>query len=156
MHAEYRQGDDLSPLAVDGLLRELLVAAARDGDTGAHAVAVPLWLRRVRDRLHDEFPRAPTLRSLAADAGVHPSHLVRSFRRHFHHAPAGYVAHLRIERACRALAASSTPISQISLSVGFSDQAHFTRRFRAVMGTTPARYRAAVRGDTGAPAHRDR
>lgn len=144
--AEYRQRDDLSPLAIDGLLRELLVAAARHGDGAAGSGVMPPWIRRVRDRLHDEFPRAPSLRSLADGAGVHPSHLVRAFRRHFHRAPAEYVTHLRIERARSALAASREPISEIALSLGFSDQAHFTRRFRAATGTTPARYRAERRG----------
>jgi AraC family transcriptional regulator len=76
MYAEVRYGDDLSTLAVDGLLRQLLVAAVRSTDRRAcSAEPTPGWLRRVRDRLHDEFPRVPTLESLAGEAGVHPSHL---------------------------------------------------------------------------------
>lgn len=143
MHAEYRLGDELSPLAIDGLLRELAVAAARGArDDGRARGPMPAWLRRVHERMHDEFPRVPTLRALADEAGVHPAHLVRTFRRHFHRAPAEYMGHLRIEHARGALAGSRRPIAQIALEAGFADQAHFTRRFRAITGTTPARYRA--------------
>lgn len=140
MYAEYRQADDLSPLALDALLCELLVAATRVARTSVPSAA-PAWLQRVRDRMHDDFPAAPTLTALAREAGVHPGHLVRVFRRHFHCAPAEYVARLRIERARQALTATAAPISDIAAAAGFSDQAHFTRRFKAALGTTPARYR---------------
>ena len=141
MYAEFRQPDDLSPLAIDGLLRELLVTAARSSRNVPTSPRVPGWLLRVRDRLHDGFPEAPSLRELSADAGVHPGHLVRVFRRHFGCAPAHYLATLRIERARVALARTNEPIAGIAATVGFSDQAHFTRRFKALVGTTPARYR---------------
>jgi AraC family transcriptional regulator len=145
MHAEYRHADDLSALAVDGLLRELLVAATRAKRSHASELGVPLWLRRVRDRMHDEFPRATTLADLAAEAGVSISHLLRSFRKHYHRAPAAYVAHLRVEHARRALITTDWPITRIALDAGFSDQAHLTRRFREHVGLTPARYRALTR-----------
>ena len=140
MFAEYRRPDDLTPLAIDGLLRELLVAAHRSARQPLSA-GPPRWLQRVRDRIHDLFPVAPSLQDLAAEADVHPGHLVRVFRRYYLCAPAQYVARLRIDRARAALAGGDDPIAWIATSVGFSDQAHLTRRFKALTGTTPARYR---------------
>ena len=144
MFAEFRTADDLSPLAIDGYLRQLLASAAREARHGAGEAVMPPWLLRVRDRVHDAFPAAPSLQELAAEAGVHPSHLVRVFRRHFHCAPAHYIARLRIERAQKALTATDEPIASIAAAVGFSDQSHFTRRFKTLVGTTPARYRQST------------
>lgn len=87
------------------------------------------------------FPLAPSLPDLATEAGVHPGHLVRVFRRHYLCAPAQYITRLRIDRARAALAETGDPIAWIATTVGFSDQAHLTRRFKALTGTTPARYR---------------
>ena len=34
------------------------------------------------------------------------------------------------------------PLAEVADEVGFADQAHFTRVFKAASGLTPARYRA--------------
>jgi len=38
----------------------------------------------------------------------------------------------------------AVPLSQIALAAGFSDQSHFSRIFRRIAGTTPARFRQAL------------
>jgi AraC family transcriptional regulator len=151
MYLEYCRNDDLTPLAVDGLLRQLLASAARPVPDRAEA-AVPLWLRRVRERLHDDYQRAPSLADLAADAGVSTSHLVRAFRKHFRTRPAEYLARLRIDFARHALAHTDVPLARIACDAGFSDQAHFTRRFKECVGTTPYQYRLAFRNRGSRPA----
>ena len=78
---------------------------------------------------------------LAAHAGVHPSHLARSFRRHLGCSPGAYLRRLRLERACEALAETRASILAIALEAGFSGQAHFTRAFHRTMGLPPGAYR---------------
>lgn len=36
---------------------------------------------------------------------------------------------------------SDTPLTDVAVETGFSDQAHFTRVFRKHIGTTPANWR---------------
>jgi len=132
---ELREPDDLSPLAVDALLTELLVAAAREP---ARAGA---WLERVHERLLDAYAARITLAELAADAGVHPAHLARAFRRQYGASIGEFVRRLRIERACALLADGDTPQAEIALDAGFSSQSHFAVAFRRVTGVTPGRYR---------------
>ena len=37
------------------------------------------------------------------------------------------------------------PAAEAALRSGFADQSHMTRHFRAIVGTTPGRYAAAIR-----------
>jgi len=46
----------------------------------------------------------------------------------------------RLVRA-RQLIDSGEPIAGVAADLGFVDQAHFTKRFKAVFGVTPARWR---------------
>jgi len=46
----------------------------------------------------------------------------------------------RIDAALRQVAAGRMTLSEVALSVGFSDQSHFSRAFRKLTGTTPTQY----------------
>ena len=129
---EMRSRDDLTGLALEGLLLEMTVALERSART-----SVPPWLQRAIERLHEE---TPSLRELAVDAGVHPGHFARAFRRHAGCTVGEYVRRVRIERAMRAIDAGGV-LADVAAMCGFADQSHFTRAFRRVTGSTPAAYR---------------
>ena len=54
--------------------------------------------------------------------------------------PHAFVVQRRVERATRLLGARSLPIKVIAHECGFSDQSHFCRTFRGVMGLTPKEF----------------
>ena len=113
----------------------------------------PAWLRRTRGWLDADFVDPPSLAALAAEAGVHPMHLIRAFRRFGGCSPGQYVQTRRIVLACELLAQADLPLSRLARRLGFNDQSHFTRAFRTRTGITPAAYRAvAAAGRTGATA----
>lgn len=142
---ELRDPDDVTELAVEALALELLVRLLRrDGEGGTGGVP-PAWLRRVKERLHDLYADGVSLAELAREAGVHPSHLSRSFSRYFGTGMSDYVRALRVDAASRALADTDDPISRIALRTGFSDQSHLTRVLRDATGLTPGEYRASHR-----------
>ena len=68
-------------------------------------------------------------------------HLVRTFTRSFGISPHAYVIGRRVDAARRLLLRGARPID-VATDVGFYDQAHLTRHFRAAVGTTPASYAA--------------
>lgn len=140
LHEEFRHFDLASPLAVEGLVLELLAAALRAAAT-PKGPRPPAWLLRARDRLHDEFAEPPRLADVAAEAGVHPGHLAATFRRHFRCTPGEYVRRRRIDWACRQLVDTDLPLAELALAAGFADQSHFGRTFKRQMGLTPAAYR---------------
>ena len=92
------------------------------------------------------LPDRITLDDLAAMAGVHSSHLLRTFRRYNGSTIANYVRKRRIERARAEIGAAKRPLSSIAVDAGFADQSHFTRVFRQTYGETPGQYARSLRG----------
>jgi AraC family transcriptional regulator len=146
---EFSDGDAYSSLAIEGLILEILAEAARWSD-GATTGRAPLWLRRAHELVRTDRSGALTLSAVAQAVGVHPSHLARSFRAHYHLSIGEFVRHLRIERASRELTDTDLPLSRIGAAAGFFDQSHFSRVFKAHTGMTPRQYRTAGRGRTPA------
>jgi AraC family transcriptional regulator len=80
--------------------------------------------------------------ALARIAGLGCSHFHRTFRSRFGVTPHAYITLKRIEMAQVLMLTTNDPLSQISLACGMTDQAHFTRIFRRLVGETPGRWRA--------------
>ncbi len=144
LHYEFNLRDEVSALAMEGIMLGIAAEASRRlAATPQHAP--PRWLECVRELLHAQFSRRLTLASIAGPVGVHPVHLARTFRQCYRCTIGEYVRALRIEFACREIATSSAPLSEIALGAGFCDQSHFCRRFKRHTGMTPAEYRSAFR-----------
>jgi len=130
--------DDLS---VESLLAELMAAAARIPRETSHR---PAWLSRIVERLAVEFAERLTLDELSREAGVHPVHLSRVFRKCVGEGIGEYVHRLRVRAACEQILEPEISIAEVSLALGFADQSHFTRAFRRVTGITPAAFRSQL------------
>jgi AraC family transcriptional regulator len=70
-----------------------------------------------------------------------PAHFSRKFKLAVGDPPHAYVVRRRLEKACHLMMTSAEPLSEIALSVGFSDQAHLCRLFRQAFGRSPANWR---------------
>jgi len=138
-HGEFGASDSASDLALEGLCLELAAASLRQREPLADRA--PRWLAVAREFIHANLDRRIRLVELATAAGVHETHLARTFRRHLGCSPGGYERRLRIERARMALSHSRSPLVDIALAAGFCSQSHFTRVFHRVVGMTPAAYR---------------
>jgi AraC-like DNA-binding protein len=101
----------------------------------------PQWLERVRNILEQRFAEPYKLSEIAAEAGVHPVHLAREFRKYYGTSVGEYLRKVRIEYACRELMGSNAAVTNIAFAAGFADQSHFSRTFKRLCGTTPGRYR---------------
>lgn len=101
----------------------------------------PQWLEKVRNILEQRFAEPFKLSEIAAEAGVHPVHLAREFRKYYGTSVGEYLRKVRIEYACRELMGSNAAVTNIAFAAGFADQSHFSRTFKRLCGTTPGRYR---------------
>ena len=145
VYQEFRQADAAAPLAVEGLLLELLAALSRSRIERLPARTAP-WLDETRDRLHADLANRPSLSQLAAAVGVHPVTLARAFRRTFGCTVGEYLRRLRIERAAELLVSGTQPLAEIALGAGFADQSHFSNVFRRRLGMSPSAFRREARG----------
>jgi AraC family transcriptional regulator len=143
LRAELTRRDDVTPLAVEGLVCELLAELARAPIRKPNARS--RWLTRAHDLLHDELG-PHSLSELARQVGLHPVYVARAFRAQFGCAVGDYVRCLRVERARRLLHHTRLTLAEIADQVGYSDQSHMTRDFRRAFGQSPAAYRRLVRG----------
>jgi len=139
MH-EFMSQDDIAPLAMEGVLLEMLAESARSSDH-THGPDAPSWLRRVREMLEESYLQAPGLAALAATAGVHPVHLSREFHRHYNMTVGDYIRKRRIEHASELLSNSELSLAEVASVCGFSDQSHFCALFRKHVGVTPSKFR---------------
>jgi AraC family transcriptional regulator len=140
---ESRRSDSAAPLVIEGLMLELLGTVERVV-RGRTAHGAPSWLAVVEQVLRDAYRAPPKLSQLAKLAGVHPVHLARAFRARHGMSPAEYVARVRVDHASTLIQTTRASLAAIAAQVGFCDQSHMTKEFRRIMGTTPARYRAAL------------
>jgi AraC family transcriptional regulator len=104
----------------------------------------PRWFGRVKELLHEGFHEPLRMGDLAREAGVHPVHLARVFRKFENRTPGEYRQRLQVRAACELLPDAEWPLAVIAAECGFADQSHFTRVFRRMTGTTPAQFRRAV------------
>jgi AraC family transcriptional regulator len=81
------------------------------------------------------------VRDLASVARLSVGHFFRAFRESFGEPPFAHVARQRIQRAQSLMLSSRASLSQIALDCGMSDQAHFTRVFRRIVGINPGVWR---------------
>lgn len=149
VYREFRQPDRATPVIVEGLVLEIVGAGerfrSREEPDKARAKA-PLWAVRARDLIHDGFRTDVPISAIAAQVGVHPAHLARTFKRCFGSSIGAYVRELRIEYAKQLLRNSSLSLADVSTEAGFYDQSHLTNTLRRASHLTPKQYRGLLGG----------
>jgi AraC family transcriptional regulator len=106
--------------------------------------AMPKYLlNRAIDYIHETLGKNPSVADISATVAMSPYHFCRSFKQSTGLSPHQYVMRERIRRAQLFLAEHRLSRVEIASALGFSDQSHFTRTFRTLVGVTPSQYSAA-------------
>jgi AraC family transcriptional regulator len=110
-----------------------------------HGTAMPRYLlRRAIDFINEGLGSDMSLIAIAACVDMSPYHFCRLFKRSTGLSPLQYVRRERIHRAQQLIAEHQLSLAEIADELGFSDQSHFTRTFRGILGVTPSQYSACV------------
>ena len=81
------------------------------------------------------------LAEFVATLEISRAQFTRVFKRGTGLPPHRYFVEQRIERARELLSGAVSPkLAQMALSLGFADQAHFTRQFKRAVGLTPGEF----------------
>jgi transcriptional regulator GlxA family with amidase domain len=100
------------------------------------------WRAKKLDRFIEEnLDRKLNLEILAPLVRLSCSHFARACKNTFGLPPRELVIRRRVERTQALMRETRMPLSQVALACGFADQAHFSRMFRRVAGTTPREWR---------------
>jgi AraC family transcriptional regulator len=105
----------------------------------------PWQLDRVALHIESRLAEPISVSELAALARLSVNHFGKAFHVSVGEPPTRYIRHRRVERAKWLLLCSQKSLSEIAGDCGFSDQPHMTRVFRALTGTSPARWRQMCR-----------
>ena len=101
----------------------------------------PWQMLRVRAFIDCNLHRSIHIRDLSAVAQRSHAYFCRQFKLTVGESPHAYVVRKRLERACHLMATSAVSLTEIAFSVGFADQPHLCRHFRAAFGRSPSSWR---------------
>lgn len=147
IHEELARDDEAERLYVESLVTQLAVllmrrhspdAAGAPKDAGG---LTRTQMRRVLDYIETNLNADLSLGDLAGVTELSLHHFAHMFKRSMGAAPHKYVLERRVERAKEMLRASRGSLVDISLSLGFCSQSHFTNTFRRMVGATPTEFR---------------
>lgn len=136
------QGMQLSTLALSVLLEVARHLVDREKS---------IEVRRALEFMHAHLHLPLTLAEIAKHSGLSPWYFARLFRSHTRQSPLKYFMRRRMEYAAHLLGSTELLIKEIAWLVGFDDQLHFSRQFRAQIGKSPRVYRRDAHGNPATP-----
>jgi AraC family transcriptional regulator len=154
LYAEFSREDQASAIAIEGLVLEILAEFARS-QVKSGSMLVPRWLQQATDIVESRFLEHLSLADIAAEVGVHYVHLSRQFHKYNRCTIGDLIRRRRVQYASHLLAHSQTPLAEIALICGFSDQSHLSFLFKRYMGVSPSKFRALAGLDPGPRLVRD-
>ncbi|MCS7049073.1 MAG: AraC family transcriptional regulator [Verrucomicrobiae bacterium] len=118
---------------------QLVLAEARCG--GQHSAADRQLVDRACALLESDLRRDLSLNELARQLGTSPDSFRKRFTRIVGVPPAQYRRQRLIERACELMRHGTLRDKEIAATLGFCDEFHFSRAFKAVTGKSPREFR---------------
>jgi AraC-like DNA-binding protein len=100
-------------------------------------------VRQAKEILASNLDCKIYLQNVAHQVGLSQYHFIRVFKSETAISPHVYRTECRITQAKKLLMQGIPPI-QVALETGFSDQSHFTNKFRSFTGATPRQYQGGV------------
>lgn len=105
------------------------------------AVERPDVVESALEILQNNIEKEMNLEMLARRLGINRFSLTRKFSCQLGVSPMKYFVRLKLESAAVMLRESGLTVGKIAERLRFSDQFHFSKRFKTAYGTSPARYR---------------
>jgi AraC-like DNA-binding protein len=141
---------DVDYLLAEQLLHLIAVALCRAADRRTPVTDPPRpadrrLVERARAAIHDDHPAARGLFPLAALLGASPYRLSRAFMTELGVSITKYRNRVRVGWALDQLAGDKSSLADLAASLGFADQAHFSRTVREHTGYTPTTLRRIMR-----------
>lgn len=105
-----------------------------------HSNVIHRSVQYIREHYADKI----TLEDMARQVHLSPTYFSRIFNQELGEPFTGYLNRVRIERSLDLLKHTQLKMTDIALTVGFSDQSYFSRTFKKIMGISPVQYRGSI------------
>jgi len=126
----------------DDPIEALLIPKALSGHAPTLRGGLAGWQkRRVLEHVDRYLESSLLADDLAAIVRLSTGHFSRAFKISMGETPHSYIIRCRIRRAQSLMLETNDTLSQIACACGLTDQAHLTRLFRRIVGTTPMLWR---------------
>jgi len=103
---------------------------------------LPVWkARKIRDHIEARLDGTIRNTELAALANLSASYFCRAFKKTFGESAHLYILRRRVALSQTLMRQGRQALADIALTCGFADQAHMTRVFSRLVGTSPSRWR---------------
>lgn len=132
------RGEEGVILLLGEIARGAEVRLAGSADIGRGPVA------QLQELLAASLEQSPSLEQMAATVGLSKFHLLRAFKQRTGLSPRQWAMQLRTRRA-QGLLRAGMAVGEVAQQLGFADQSHLTRHFRAAYGLPPGQFQRAVR-----------
>jgi AraC-like DNA-binding protein len=99
------------------------------------------WFEQACIMLSTNLSHPPDLKKIALELGLNYETFRRNFQRRAGLPPGKYFDEMRCKEACKRLSETQSPCWEIAHYLGFCDEQHFSRRFKAWKGLSPRNYR---------------
>ncbi|CAM3193622.1 helix-turn-helix domain-containing protein [Sporolactobacillus spathodeae] len=103
-------------------------------------------LKRVITSIDAHYQEPLSVSELARQALMSESHFCRTFKKIYGQTLVHYINTLRLEKAEELLRDPATTITEVALSVGFSDANYFSRLFKREKGIAPQKFKKQLLG----------
>ena len=138
--AIYRDPDIASPYLNQAI--SLLTVTRHNKTSYKPRGGLASWqMSRIDKFINNNISNSIRTIELASLLSLSPSHFTHAFKQTTGMTPLVYVAAMRVKAAQQFMLCSTRSLSDVALSHGFCDQAHFCRVFRRETGLSPQTWR---------------
>ncbi|WP_151734821.1 AraC family transcriptional regulator ['Paenibacillus yunnanensis' Narsing Rao et al. 2020] len=122
--------------------QELLLLLMRANPTAVPVIDERKAVQHSILYMQEHYPETISVELLAEVAGIGRTRYSQLFKEVTGQNPLEFLNRMRIERAQQQLLLTGDRLHEIALSVGYSNEYYFNRRFKGMVGVTPGQYRS--------------
>lgn len=137
-----RSTDEIEWFAGHTRFQELLLLIMRANSSFVQVTGDNEAIQRSIHYMEEHYNQAVTVDQLAEVAGITRARYTQTFKEVTGRVPLEHLNGLRIERAQQQLLLTNDRMHDIAVSVGYSNEYYFNRRFKRSVGVTPGQYRS--------------
>lgn len=120
------------------------------------ACATSIWLQhilsisqlplvdKISSYLNLNYAEPIDTKKVCTDLNISKTTLYNTLKSEYNMALSQYLNHIRIKHATDLLESTKLPISEVANHVGYDDYNYFTKKFKALKGVTPSKYRKSL------------